>query len=395
MRIHTRKKEIKLTHILSILVIIGVVGYVLDAKGIINIFHRGMQNVGDLGIITSLNMNEKSETGLNEELVYNITADGIKTYSLTGDELWKDTFSIKDFVVIQRSPYFAVGGRQGKEVVVFNSNGRKADIKTQHPIQHFSLNEKGWVAIIQGSETSYIVTIYDDKGRKVCERITPISNEGYPVSVEISPDCSRVIISYVSVDEPKVVSILKAINLNDNQTQEIDNIEYGYRQEHNLVYEIEFISDDIWVSIGDKMLKWYTLEGDEMGKVDDLSLVYRPYVAQIPSFGEGYLPVIETNKPTQNIVHRQDKIAYFNEKGEKTFNKDIEDGISYFYSDNNGIIIQVGNLFEGYNRLGNIAFRYKAATDVSKLIYNPKLKKGIVVNKENIVLIGPIKGGAR
>lgn len=393
MRVHTRKKEVKLVHILIVLVIAGIVGYVLDANGIISISNREMQHIEDLGIIASLNVNEKSETGLNEKLVYSITADGIKTYSLTGEELWKDTFSIKNFVVVQKTPYFAVGGKQGNQVIVFNNNGRKADIKTVYPMQYFSINEKGWVATIQNSKTSYIVTAYDDKGSKVCERITPISNEGYPVSVEISPDCSRLIISYLSVDEPKVVSTLKAINLKDTQTEEVDNIEYGYRQEQNLVYEIEFVSDNIWVSIGDKMVNWYTLDGDEIGSIDELSLVYKPYLVQIPSFGQGYLPIVETNKPTQNIVHRQDKVSYFNEKGEKIFSKDIGDGVSYFYSDKNGIIIEVGNFFEGYNRLGNMSFRYKATTDVTRLIYNPALKKGIAVNKENIILIGPKKGG--
>lgn len=70
---------------------------------------------------------------------------------------------------------------------------------------------------------------------------------------------------------------------------------------------------------------------------------------------------------------------------------DIESGVSSIYADENGVIIQLDNVFKGYNKLGNLFFEYTATTDVSKVVYNPSLRKGIAVNKEKVLLLTPKK----
>ena len=385
------KKGYKRTNEILIIMTLVIALYVAYVKGFISFGTTRLVKLEVDKELLTLDIQEKSTIGINEKQIYKVTSDGITSYNFEGEEIWSDTFSMNDFISVQRKPYIAVGSKQGKHIILFNEKGRQAEIVTDNPIVYFSVNESGGIATIENENNSYTVTAYDASGKKLCWRTTFISSDGYPVVAELSPDNKLLLISYVSVDEPQVVSRVIAIDVEDRKTESLDNIKYGYKQTNNLIYDIEFISKNTWVSIGDKVIDWYDLEGNQKGTQNNLSAVFVPYLTKMTEHGLGYFPMITTEKPTQNIVHRQDKLVYFNDIGEETFSVDLDGGIEYFYADENGVTIQKANVFSGYDKLGNPFFEYTAMTDVSKVIYIPSLKKGIAINKENVLLLTPKK----
>ena len=391
MQSHLNKKGHKWTNGILIIITLMIVLYVAYVKGFISL---GITKLVELEVtkeLLTLDIKEKSTIGINEKQIYKVTSDGITSYNFEGEEIWSDTFSMGNFVSVQRKPYIAVGSMQGNHIILFNEKGRQAEIITDNPIVYFSVNESGGIATIENENNSYTVSAYDASGKKLCWRTTFISEDGYPIVAELSPDNKLLLISYVSVDEPQVVSRIIAIDVEDRETENVDNIKYGYKQTNNLIYDIEFISKNTWVSIGDKAIDWYDLEGNQKGTQNNLSAVFVPYLTKMTEHGLGYFPMIITEKPTQNVVHRQDELVYFNDIGAETFSINLDGGIEYFYADENGVTIQKANVFRGYDKLGNPFFEYTATTDVSKVIYIPSLKKGIAVNKENVLLLTPKK----
>ena len=391
MKSHLNKRERKLTNGILIIITLVIALYVAYIKGFVSF---GATRLVELEVnkeLLTLDIKEKSTIGINEEQIYKVTSDGITSYNFAGEQIWADTFSMDNFVSIQRKPYIAVGNMQGKNIILFNEKGRQAEIVTANPIVYFSVNEAGGIATIENENNSYTVTAYDATGKKLCWRTTFISADGYPIVAELSPDNKLLLVSYVSVDEPQVVSSIIAIDVEDQETENLDNIKYGYKQTNNLVYDVEFISKNTWASVGDKAIDWYDLEGNQKGTQKNLSAIFVPYLTKMSEHGLGYFPMIITEKPTQNIVHRQDRLVYFNDIGEETFSVNLEGGVEYFYADENGVTLQKANVFRGYDKLGNPFFEYMATTDVSQVIYIPSLKKGIAVNKENILLLTPKK----
>lgn len=391
MEAHLNKKARKWSDRVLIIITLVIAIYVAYIKGFISLGTTKLVQLDVDKELLTLDIKEKSTIGINEKQIYKVTGDGITSYNFEGEEIWSDTFSMDQFVSVQRKPYIAVGSIQGKHIILFNEKGRQAEIVTDNPIVYFSVNESGGVVTIENENNSYTVTAYDAAGKKLCWRTTFISTDGYPVVAELSPDNKLLLISYVSVDEPQVVSRVIAIDVEDRETESLDNIKYGYKQTNNLVYDIEFISKNTWVSIGDKAIDWYDLEGNQKASQKDLSAVFVPYLTKMTQHGLGYFPMVITEKPTQNIVHRQDKLIYFNNIGEQTFIVDLDGGVEYFYADENGVTIQKGNVFQGYDKLGNLFFEYTARTDVNKVVYIPALKKGIAINKEKVLLLMPKK----
>lgn len=388
-----KKNEHKWTNMILIVITLAIAIYVAYIKGFIPIGYINTVVLEEGKELIPLDVKEKSYVGVNNRQVFKVTGDGITAYSLEGDEIWRDTFSLSNFVVMQKQPYIAVASKQGNTVLVFNEKGRKSEITSDYPIVYFSVNESGGVVIITNDNNSYTVSAYSEVGQHLWDRTSFISDDGYPLVAELSPDNKHLIVSYASVDEPKVVSRILGMDINDSNNEVKDNVQFGQEQKNNLVYEIEFINNETWAAIGDKMIVWYDVNGNEKGKQQNLSLVFTPYLYKMSEHGTGYLPMILSEKPTQNIVHRQDELAYYNDIGEKTFSLALDGGAEYCYADSNGVIVQVGNQFKGYNKLGNEIFEYTSNTDVSKVIYIDSARVGIAVDKERVLLLTVKKGG--
>lgn len=391
MEARLNKKEHKWTNTALVILTLAIIAYVGYVKGFITLGTAKIVELETSDEIIALNVKEKSTIGLNEKQVYEVTSDGITSYNLAGEEIWQDTFSMPSFVVKQRTPYIAVGSKQGKSVILFNEKGKQIEITTANPIVYFSINESGGSVTVQSEGNAYTVTAYDTFGQAMCQRTSFISDSGYPLAAELSPDNKLLLISYVSVDEPQVVSRIVAIDVEDRNSEKLDNIKYGYKQSNNLIYDIEFISKETWVSIGDQSIDWYDLEGNHKGKQSNLSPVFTPYLTQMSQYGLGYLPVVLTEKPTQNVVHRQDKLVYYDHTGKETFSVDLDNGVTSYGADENGVTLQIDNTFKGYNKMGNLFFEYTSSSDIDRVIYNPSLRKGIAVSKEKVFLLVPKK----
>lgn len=340
--------------------------------------------------LVSLNPKEKTYVGMNYQQFFSVTREGIKMYNIDGEELWKDTFDFEDYVVMQREPYIAIGSKEGYNIQVFYEKGKVYEITSQDEIVYFSLNEAGGVVTISRDDSTYKITAYDGTGKLLCRHTTYAKEDGYPLTAELSPNNQKLIMAYVAADEPQVVSRIYIIDVaKAKDATDRDAITYGCEQKDNLIYEIEFITKNIWVTIGDQQIVWYDLEGNEQASISHKSLVFVPYLYKMSVYGMGYLPIIVSEKPMKNIAHRKDQLIYFNGKGEETFSVDLNNGVESCYANQNGIIVQIGNIFRGYDKLGNPYFEYRSDIDLNKVIYIPDIHRGIAVNKESIFLLLP------
>ena len=382
----------KETNIALITITICILLYIAYVNGI-GIFAANKNVTLQMGeeLIT---LSEKEETfiGLNNKQIIKITADGINAYSFEGTEIWADTFSVDNFEVQQKEPYIAIGGKQGKTIVLYSTKGKLCEITTVNPIVYFSVNEAGGIVTVESSKNAYTISAYDKSGKFLCSRVSYTSTDGYPTAAVLSPDNELLLMSYVSVDEPQVTSSILAMEVEGVSTEDkVDNIAFGYIESNNLVYSIEYINNDTWVCVGDKAITWYDNNGQTKGKQSNLSLVFVPEIIKKSSFGSGYFPVVYSEKPTQSVVHRQDKLAYYDEVGQLMYSVTLEGGAQSHYADDDGVVINVNGTYRGFNKLCNQIFEYSPTIDINKVVYVPTIKKGIAVGKDKVYLLIPKK----
>lgn len=345
--------------------------------------------------IISLDIKENAYVGVNNNQVYKVTRDGIKVYNLDKQEIWSDTFTLGEVVVKQKEPYIAIGSKNGKSIHLFNEKGKQAEVNTQSQIVFFSINQNGNLVVIEEEENKHHVTAYSKTGEFLCTRTSFIETDGYPVAAEVSPEGDILLISYINVSEPEVTSTIICMDTKNNENKELDNVTYGITEKDNLVYSILFLSNDIWVSVGDKYINWYNKAGDHKVKKEGLYSIYAPSVPSVGVFGDGYLPLIVSGKPIQSTVHQDERLVVLDDEGNEIFSHDIEETSGNLSVNKQTIVYQTGGQYEGYNRLGNKLFTYSPTIDVDKVIYLPDSKQGVAISKEKVMILSTESKGEK
>lgn len=379
-------KRFKLTTIILVVLTLIIVGYIACSRGSLLVLIQGGTILEEKNEIFALNINENETVVMNDKQIVKVNKDGIVAYDLDGYEIWQDTHSVSNFTVKQREPYLAVGSKKGKTIYLYNNKGKQAEISCENPILYFSVNENGGIAIVEELSDGHMVSAYNKQGKYLGGLVTYMEQEGYPTTAELSPDESLLLASYVNANEPTLTSTIRGIATKIGGGSEV-GVKYGLTEKDNFIYEMEFIAEDTWVSVGDKSITWYDQLGNVKASKTGLTPLYTPYISKINSYGQGFLPILSAESTNKNIIHRVDTLDYFNSAGEIYFTTTLNQAADYFYADSKGVIVGQGNDFKGYNKMGNLMFDYHSSADVTKLFYLPESGKGVAVTKESVILL--------
>ena len=321
-------------------------------------------------------------TGVNKDQIIRVTKDGVTAYDIKGQEIWMDTLTLNQLIVKQKEPYFAIGSMKERKISVFSDKGKEGDILTEAPVLYFSVNEKGDVATIEETKEGHIIGAYDKTGARIHgKRVSYIESAGFPITVEVSPDRTLLLASYLDIYSPVVTTKLVGVFLNVEEEQAVDNIKFGVEEKDNLVYEIEYIDHNRWVAIGDKNITYYDQAGQSLKVLEQNNLKYSPYVHS--GLGEKYLPILSNNIQGEKAVYAKQSLSIFDKEGEIVNKQDFEEAITSFYPDEKGIIIGQGKDYKGFDQKGNLRFTFHATQDIEALRYLGR--KLIAITKNEVI----------
>lgn len=370
-----------------VLMVIGVIIALCVIVSKVQFFNSKVQKLVVGETLLEIDPLKQEQVYVNQNQIVKVSKDSIIAYNLKGEEIWKDTLTLDDLWIVQRSPYLAVANRQTRNIIIFNDKGRQGEITLQNPIAYFSMNEDGNIAVIEElvEEGGHSVSTYTAKGEVLGgKRVTYIENGGFPVTAEISPNNEVLLISYINVNGPSITSSIAAMFIEQTKEKELDNIWYGLEQKDNLIYEIEFINDRVWASVGDKVTTFYTLEGKLIQTKQGLYVTYPPYLTKKSVIGQ-CLPVVATPQIVGNTVHTKETLYLFNTKGEVVLEEALDKSVTYFNADEKGVIIGQNKKFTGFNKMGVKYFEFNATQDIKALVYLDN--KAIAIGKTEVMLL--------
>ena len=149
--------------------------------------------------------------------------DGIAYINKKGVEQWNQSYQIKDPVINVSGKAMAVAERGGNDIYVMDEKGAKGEIHTNYPIEKIAVAENGIVSTILNNENSPMVVCYDATGNVLVEHRASLTGTGYPIGIALSPNGTRLQISYLCVADG--VEATRVGYLNFDNTEEA-NKEY-------------------------------------------------------------------------------------------------------------------------------------------------------------------------
>lgn len=135
------------------------------------------------------------------EGVLKYSRDGAAYLSNKGEELWNQSYQLKNPLVRINKKALTIGSLGGNNLYVFNESGLLGEIHTTLPIEDVAVAENGIVSVLLKNGMSPQIICYDATGNILVEHKASLTGIGYPVGMALSPQGTMLQVSYYCVSD--------------------------------------------------------------------------------------------------------------------------------------------------------------------------------------------------
>ena len=156
--------------------------------------------------------------------------DGVAMTNKSGSVLWNQTYEMASPTMTSAGDYVAVGDIGANTICIFNEYGQLGRVSTDVPIQEIQISEQGVVAAVLSDTSSNYINLYDKQGNSLGSIKASLENTGYPLAIALSPDASKLAVSYLIVKSGSMQSRIVAYDFSDVEgdhlldTQELEGL---------------------------------------------------------------------------------------------------------------------------------------------------------------------------
>lgn len=156
--------------------------------------------------------------------------DGVAMTNKSGSVLWNQTYEMASPTMTSAGDYVAVGDIGANTIYIFNEYGQLGRVSTDVPIQEIQISEQGVVAAVLSDTSSNYINLYDKQGNSLGSIKASLENTGYPLAIALSPDASKLAVSYLIVKSGSMQSRIVSYHFSDVEgdhlldTQELEGL---------------------------------------------------------------------------------------------------------------------------------------------------------------------------
>lgn len=223
--------------------------------------------------------------------VLKYSRDGISYLNMDGEEQWNLPYQIKTPFVKTNNVSAAVADKGGNNIMIFQEDGLKGEIKTTLPIEKMSVSEQGIVCAILKNESAPRIVCYDIAGNILVEHKVSLSGMGYPMDVAISADGETLQVSYLYTYEGKLLSKVAYYHFGENG-ESAQDYQVAYKEFENTVIASGFYMDkNTSVVVGDNCMTIF--KGNE--QVNEVATIVFDKAIQSIGHSDKYIALVLEN----------------------------------------------------------------------------------------------------
>lgn len=248
---------------------------------------------------------------------------GINAIDNTGKSLWNGGFEMKQPQVDICGDFVVAADVTGKQFYVYNGKDEGTSMETTLPLVRAKVAGQGVVAALLQDSDSNVLNIYNPYSSAdslLVEIPTNVSEEGYPLDFDISPDGNSVVASYMVMNGSTVENKVSFYNFTE-VGQDKNTLVGGKSFEDSMISCIEFVGDDEVAVFHEKGFSLFSsMKQPEV-------LFEKTFTEEIRSmaYSDRYIAVVTSVGDDQE----KQKLYLYNLRG----GEELEQEISYEYSE--------------------------------------------------------------
>ena len=314
--------------------------------------------------------------------VLKYSRDGISYLSMDGEEQWNLPYQIKTPFVESNGTSAAVACKGGNDIMVFNEEGLKGEIKTTLPVEKMTISEQGIVCVILKNNNTPKIICYDTAGNVLVEHNVSLSGMGYPMDVAISGDGELLQVSYLYVYEGKLLSKVAYYNFG-KAGENVQDHQVAYKEYENTVIVSGFYMDDkTSVVIGDNCMTVF--KGKD--RVEELTTVAFDKEVQSVGHSDRYIAVVLENSGETGY-----ELRMYNKSGKLVTTENIAGNYRNIKIAGKQIIMYDGKECAIFMKNGVQKFEGEMNSSIMEIIPTSGANKYVVMNTNGMEYVRLVK----
>lgn len=231
--------------------------------------------------------------------------------------VWNQAFDMQNPVMDICGEYVAIGEKNTNKIYVFNTEGQQGEINTQYPLVNLAVAQQGVVAAVLEADDANYIELTDTSGTELVTGRTVLNGDGYPIDLSLSDDGTKLMVSYLKVDEEQCKTSVAFYNFSEVGKNEIDRLMAGFNQyDTAVVPKVEFLNNDTACAFADDRFTIYTMKQKPEQVCEE---IIEEKIKSI-FYDDSYIGLVLNNENVEN----PNTLKVYNLKGSKVLSVDFD-----------------------------------------------------------------------
>ena len=318
-------------------------------------------------------------------LKYN--SDGVTCVSRNNDIRWSITYSMQSPVTDVCDTTMVIAEQHGNQVFVVNEDGQLGSFKTDLPILRACVSRQGVAAVMLQEEEVTWINLYRPDGTLIASDKTKITESGYPLAMDLSPDGQRMAVSYVGIADGVLTDTVSFYHFGAAGQEEKNNLVGSEKFDGVTIPVVYYADNSHIVAVTDS--GFAVFEGADRPKKSE-SVDFGTEI--ISSFHEDDLiGFVLDNEGTENRY----RIEVYNLGGKQKMMVETDYNYSNIKMQNGQILIYNDKSCMAYTSSGHQWFYSNYEKEVTDFYYFSEYRKYLIITQDSFdrIRIGKQGGG--
>ena len=298
-----------------------------------------LRQYGDFDVKRTIKQNNAAQTSYLDfqQNLLGYNRDGVSYTDYEGNLIWTDAYEMEDPSFDECNDYLMIYDKSGTQIEIMTMSGKKGSIHTNLPITCASLADNGTVAVLTQEGDTHYLTVYNVNGDTLASGELHTTNTGYPISLAISSDAKKLMVSLVSLNDGDVKTTLLFYNFGRAGEKAKDNIVATYSYSNMIIPRVDFVNGDRAIAFGDNEIVLFS--SSSKPKVSK-EIFVKDRIVNI-FHNDKYFGLITTTADTKEAT--RETMTVYTVRGFKRFSKEINASYNKTsFTSNNEILLTDG-----------------------------------------------------
>lgn len=288
--------------------------------------------------------------------------DGVTAVDRKGNSIWSGSYEMAEPRADVCGSSVVIADIGGKSLYIYKGSGTGTAFTVDYPIVQACVSKQGVIAVLLEETSSNTIALYNpfDKSAQLLAEIPTNVEDGYPVGLDLSPDGSSVVASYLDVLTGAAKSRVAFYNFTD-VGKNANCLVGAHNYDETIISEVRFMDDTTVCLFGEKgVYLWKNMRQPESAGKKEFSdeiqsaFIDEDYVGIIMKRDEKKANMQVYDKELQKVLalniendytHVQiyddeillnsaSRCMVYRINGVKKFDKKLKSKISYFFPSN-------------------------------------------------------------